>query len=269
LSYVAADGLTMVDLVALWNRVYEAYLVPFVVDEAGLATHVRRAGIVLSRSVVAVAGGAPVALSVAAIRGRRAWIGGFGVARAWRRRGVARELLEHHVGALSADVDEVTLEVLEENPARALYTSVGFTDTGELVSLVGVPSVPALAASTPTLARLAEAHARLNRDTPTWRREWPSVEDAMRAGASAILVGEAEGSGYAVARRVGEAVVVGDAQAHDATSAERLYAALAYGFPGATLRVVDDRSGSCFSAVGQALGLTVVHRQRAMALRLR
>lgn len=266
LAFVPASRLTVVDLVAVWNRAYDAYAIPFVVDEGALAAHFLRSDVDLARSVVGTSGGEAIAVSVAALRGRRAWIGGFGVGAAWRRRGIARRLLDHHLARLDPDADTVDLEVLEDNPARSLYRQAGFAETTALVSVEGVPArvthpAPLVEVGFEDMCIL---HKNLGCAPATWRREPPSLSHAIRTGARVLALGT---SACAVVRPGPEKILVADATASDVASAAALFGALRERFGTTPLRLVDEREGSPIDRAARDAGLAETHRQWAMRRR--
>src|SRR3569623_885049 len=92
-----ASALSPAELTVLWNRAYESYFVPLVFTEAILSHHLRRSGVELDRSLIGRIDGELFGLSLVAIRGERAWIGGFGVAVEHRRKGLASRIMSEHV----------------------------------------------------------------------------------------------------------------------------------------------------------------------------
>ena len=86
--------------------------------------------------MVALAGSRPIGTALLAVRDSRGWVSGVGVVPGWRRRGVARALMERVLTAASAaGVKRVALEVITENrPALELYRTLGFRATRELLT---------------------------------------------------------------------------------------------------------------------------------------
>src|SRR6478735_6114153 len=87
-TFQAADGMTLGELTPLVNRAYEAYFVPVAYDVPYIAWHLTRSDIERSKSVIGLLDGEPFGVSLAGIRGKRAWIGGFGITVEHRRKGL-------------------------------------------------------------------------------------------------------------------------------------------------------------------------------------
>ena len=126
--------LTRPELAELFTAAYEDYYVPFQIDEARLAHMVDAFDLDLERSLVAWEGEAKVGLANLGLRGERTWLGGVGVVKAARRRGIGEQLT---CGLLDqarlAGAREMVLEVITQNePAIALYEKLGFRKTREL-----------------------------------------------------------------------------------------------------------------------------------------
>lgn len=81
----------------------------------------------------------PAGLSLAGLRGDRAWITTFGIHPDFRRQGLGRTLLHGHLDHLrQLGVSRVRLEVLQANvEARALYEGCGFHVRRNLTSFEG------------------------------------------------------------------------------------------------------------------------------------
>ncbi|MCY1515963.1 hypothetical protein D9M68_505680 [compost metagenome] len=258
------------ELTALWNRSYEDYFVPIAFDRAMFERHVRRAQADLGLSRVIVAEGEACGLSLVGRRGPRAYLAGFGIASAQRRRGLAKQLIEVQLRDLAAaGIAQVQLEVIEQNPARQLYRQAGFIETRTLEVLEGSFEPRADAASTApgtdALAALHAACAAVSR--PTWRREWPTVQGAL-AHDGAVALGAATG-GYAILLPPALPLhMLLDAAAPDEASAHALLDALAQARPGARWRLVDEPEGSPMHRALAARGATVVIRQIEMTATL-
>ena len=258
------------ELTPLWNRSYEDYFVPIAFDRAMFERHVRRAQADLGLSRVIVADGEACGLSLVGRRGPRAYLAGFGIASAQRRRGLAKQLIEAQLRDLSAaGIAQVQLEVIEQNPARQLYQHAGFVETRTLEVLEGSFEPRADAASTApdadALAALHAACAAVSR--PTWRREWPTVQGALAHDGAAAL--GAPTGGYAILLPPALPLhMLLDAAAPDEASAHALLDALAQARPGARWRLVDEPEGSPLRRAMAARGATVVIRQIEMTVTL-
>lgn len=258
------------ELTALWNRAYEDYFVPIAFDRAMFERHVRRAEAELALSRVIVVDGDASGLSLVGRRGSRAYLAGFGIASAQRRRGWARQLIEAQLRDLSAaGITQVQLEVIEQNPARQLYRQAGFVETRTLDVLEGSFEPRADAAvSIPDTDTLAAVHAACTEvSRPTWRREWPTVQGTL-AHEGAVALGAAT-NGYAILLPTALPLnTLLDAAALDEPSAHALLDALAQARPGARWRLVDEPVGSPMHRALIARGATLVIRQIEMTATL-
>lgn len=262
----AAD-LTFADLLTLWNGAYAGYFMPLVFDEAMLARHIRRSGLDLKRSVVGEVDGQPFGLSLAAFRKQgsisSAWIGGFGIIEASRRKGLATRLMGAHLKRLEAErVSETWLEVIDSNPAREVYRRCGFCETRALRMFEGMFAPGSGAGEVLSAQIMAERHAALHPEPPTWRRQLPTLMDGLTVeGATPVGV---EG-GYALALdQGGERLFVFDAAAVDEAAATRLLGALAARWPDLPLRLIDEPDGSPLARACEAAGLANPLNQVAM-----
>jgi GNAT superfamily N-acetyltransferase len=269
IAILPAGQFSRAALTALWNQAYEGYFVPVAFDEQRFARHLRRADVELGLSRVLTAGGEPAGLSLVGQREARAYLAGFGIVRAQRRRGLARLLMEVQLAALpAAGVREVVLEVIEQNPARILYGHAGFEALRPLELLSGTLDGQAAEPVALSPADLADVHARCSAIAlPTWRRELPTLLDALtQENADAIGVRRGDTVvGYAVlpeqARHDGTLL---DAAAVDEAAAHSLLDVLSSARPGTRWRLVDEPGGSPFISAARARGLVPVMRQIEM-----
>jgi ribosomal protein S18 acetylase RimI-like enzyme len=269
IAFHPADRFSRAELAALWNRAYEHYFVPVAFDEQRLGRHLRRADVDLAQSRVLVADGEPAGLALVGRRQARAYLAGFGIVSAQRRRGLARRLIQAQLAALEAEgAEEIVLEVIEQNPARMLYAEAGFEALRSLHLLEGVLLPRDAASETLDRLGLADAHERCGALLrPTWRREWRTVLDAVEhEKATAIGVRQAGVvQAYAVlpdpARHDGTVL---DAAATDETAAHALLDALSAARPGTRWRLVDEPEGSPLLSAAGARGLGPALRQIEM-----
>jgi GNAT superfamily N-acetyltransferase len=264
-----ASALSPAELTALWNRAYESYFVPLVFTEAILSHHLRRAGVELDRSLVGRIEGDLFGLSLAAIRGERAWIGGFGVAVAHRRKGLASRMIDEHMMRLDlAGIAETSLEVMSQNPAREVYRAAGFAERGGPLLVLGGTPRPVSAATGVELdlPTLQEAHQRIAHRAPmTWRRDLPTLEDDLRHGAQAFgVVRDGAVAAFAVVQDMAAQTTLLDAAAADVAAGHALLDAMANRRPGRMLRLVDEPDDSPLAQALEEAGFSVAVTQVEM-----
>jgi len=274
MAVVPATDFSRGELTALWNRAYEGYFVPIAFDEQRFERHLRRGEVDLSLSRVLTMDGAACGISLAGRRGPRAYLAGFGIADSHRRQGLAGRLIKSQAAALSqAGIAQAFLEVIEQNPARTLYRQAGFKELRTLdVREWSFDKHRRKASTRPEPAALQQLHracAEVSR--PTWRREWPTVLDALvRENAVALGVWHNDTlCAYAVMPPAGDGQgALLDAAALDETAAHELLDALATARPGTRWRLVDEPEGSPLLRAAGARGAVPVIRQIEMALTL-
>jgi len=274
MAVVPATDFSHGELTALWNRAYEGYFVPVAFDEQRFERHLRRGDVDLTLSRVLAVDGAACGISLVGRRGQRAYLAGFGIADSHRRQGLAGQLIKSQAAALShAGIALAVLEVIEQNPARTLYRRAGFKELRMLdVREWSFEKHRRKASTRPEPAALQQLHracAEVSR--PTWRREWPTVLDALvREHAVALGVWRDDTlCAYAVMPPPGDGQgALLDAAALDETAAHELLDALATARPGTRWRLVDEPEGSPLLRAAGARGAVPVIRQVEMALTL-
>ncbi|MBN8753279.1 MULTISPECIES: GNAT family N-acetyltransferase [Variovorax] len=274
MAVVPATDFSRGELTALWNRAYEGYFVPIAFDEQRFERHLRRGEVDLGLSRVLAVDGAACGISLVGRRGARAYLAGFGIADSHRRQGLATQLIKAQAAALSqARIAQALLEVIEQNPARALYRQAGFKELRTLdVREWSFERHRRKASTRPEPAALQQLHracAELSR--PTWRREWPTVLDAL-VHEHAVPLGVWRNDimcAYAVMPPAGDGQgALLDAGALDETAAHELLDALGTARPGTRWRLVDEPEGSPLLRAASARGAVPVIRQVEMALTL-
>jgi ribosomal protein S18 acetylase RimI-like enzyme len=135
LRRVTAADVDRARAAAALDSVFARYVVPISFSEPQYAAHVAVNDIDLAASPIWYDGDDVVAAAVLGVRGRRGWLGGFGLVPDYRGRGLARELLADVLDrAWSLDLESIALEVLGQNPAaRQTYVTGGFTRTRRLL----------------------------------------------------------------------------------------------------------------------------------------
>ena len=142
----SAASLSYDKLSRLINQAYSDYFLPVWLDEEQFAQMCYEEDVDLSMSVVTLAEGDPVGIALLSRRGKRGWVSGVGVLPLWRRRGIARQMLQHlQASARDAGMASLTLEVLGQNHrAVVLYESLDFVWQRDLLVLSMEPNEFAL-----------------------------------------------------------------------------------------------------------------------------
>ena len=271
LEFEDAAASTRESLAALWNRAYDGYYVPLHWKPEQFDRHVRRAGIDLALSRVGRIEGLSFGLSLAAGLGEQAWIGGFGVAPEFRRKGLAGRLIEAQVAALDArGIRRTRLEVIDFNPARRVYDAAGFEAERELLLLEGAVPDGGAPGTVLSLDRVVQAHGALHDSAPaTWRRGLPSLVRTVVEERTVMLGVERAGdlAAFAVASPELSRVVLIDAAAADRRAADALLAALGARWPNTPLRLVDEPAEGPIAKAWTAAGFEAPLRQVEMVRR--
>jgi len=160
------------------DRVFANYVVPISFAEPAYTIHVEANDVAAASSPIWYDGeGSVVAAGLLGVRGKRGWVGGFGIAPAQRRRGLGKALLAQMVEqAWSLGLDSITLEVLVENAAaRKTYAAGGFAPVRVLATFaVDARQVAPQAADAP-YARAAPLLDDADQTPPCWQRESASL----------------------------------------------------------------------------------------------
>lgn len=163
MQYLHFSDLSLEQQTHALNLVYQDYTMPFQVSQEWVAEHLYAHQIDAQRSPLWVDSRGVVALSLLALRGQRAWIGGFGIAPAYRGRRFSLPLLRACLEGLQTD--SVQLEVLTGNlKAQATYRRAGFEVSRQLAVLegpAGPPHQEIQPAGPPCWQRESESLARL------------------------------------------------------------------------------------------------------------
>lgn len=174
--FATAEGLSIEQLAEAFTLGYTGYFVPITFSAERMQQHITNHDIDLRASWAAFADGVPVALCLLGQRGGHGWIGGVGVAPDYRRRGVARALMQRvHQGARERGLTEIMLEVLVQNvQAKTLYEQLGYQVTRRLLILeapadLGIPA-PELDVRPVTPAEALAHYAAFHPVANPWQR---------------------------------------------------------------------------------------------------
>lgn len=133
----AASDLSLDELVDVFNRGYQGYLVPIQLNTEQLGGMIEQNSIDTSLSRIALIDNQAVGIGFLAKRSRRGWIGGLGVDPAHRRNRIGRLLMDSMLDtAWEENIETVQLEVIKGNDsAYQLYEDLGFETRRRLLIL--------------------------------------------------------------------------------------------------------------------------------------
>jgi ribosomal protein S18 acetylase RimI-like enzyme len=250
---------------AALNRVFKNYLVPITFSSEQLHLHMSYNDVDATRSPMWFDdNGQVLAAALLAIRGKRGWIGGFGVAPEYRGQGYAKQLLEHVVDtARDRGLESIALEVLRDNaPAIALYRAGGFAIVRELRSFEMLLED---AVMPPGYVHAPPQHFIDEPDgvRPSWQRE----RATLRNGAVSTAVANEAGT-YAVYRFNSQTAQVLKVQASGAADLSTLAHAVAAGRPFQSVMVLNEPAESAIVDHALAAGWNEPFKQYEMVLEL-
>ncbi len=183
IRFVSAASFSLEALADIFTRSFEAYFYPGTTTAQILAARTRIEDLDMFRSVVMLDGNEPAGQAVLALRGDRAWCGGFGVLTAYRGRDLARPLIAALIDqAREAGAARFSLEVLTRNDkAIKVYTKAGLETRRDLQILEwraeNTPPQEQQQAQLSTVepAELLANFNRLHPVSAAWQRDLPSL----------------------------------------------------------------------------------------------
>lgn len=264
---------------AVMNASYADYYVPIQVTPDQLAAMDCFYDVDLSRSVIALVAGKPAGMALLGFREGRAWIGGVGVAPAWRRRGLARAMMTHLIAeARGAAARQITLEVIVQNrPAGSLYASLGFRERRELLTWRRSSDADPLPIPRERLmpadpGRLLGSFVGGHDQPASWQREPSSLRKMASRLKGYHLDADHLPLAYCLVSGHGETVWLMDVGLgpgpESVTAGRILIQALAARYLGQSLSISNVSADSALNRVLAALGFLVTVRQWEMALAL-
>jgi GNAT superfamily N-acetyltransferase len=267
-------ALNAADIAAVYSTVYEDYVVPFNVSADWARQHIARHDIDLDRSPLWLdADGQTVAMAALGVRGKRSWVGGFGVARPYRGRGLSRALVEEIIDiANRGGLKRLQLEVITTNHiAIRTYQRAGFEHARDLLILSREPE-PLTVDIDSTLvvsadpAQVLTARAGIG-PSPDWSREPSSL--AALGDLEALIVGDADAPlALALYRLANGALRLHDLAASDVAAAQALLASIIERWPETAISLVNEPEGSEVLPALFDAGWVEVMRQHEMVLDL-
>ena len=271
-SFGTLANLDLADVTSSFNLVYEEYLIPARVDETWISAHLLQNDIDLTHSTLVTDGasGEVVGLAILGVRERRGWIGGFGIAPAYRGRGVSHALMERAIAdARAAGVRDLVLEVLQPNHAAIrTYERAGFERTRELrIYERSGGDRHTNSADQPVRhdpSELLAMRDHFDVPRPSWQREAPSL--CRMEGLEGVSLDD--GSAWAIVTRGNDRLRIFDIVARDIVSATRLLVALDGETRCARAVIVNEPSSSPVIPALAATGWSEAMHQWEMARRL-
>lgn len=181
LEFVQASAFDDEALADAFNQGYAGYFTPVNLSAAQMRGSITNNDTLLEASWVAQVDGRFAGIGLLARRGDDGWIGGMGVAQAYRRQGIGRLLMNRLLDSARAlGLRRVGLEVISQNEAaHRLYLGLGFVDLRRLLILEGgdVAPVESDLGFEETAAPAALRHfAAFHAVALPWQRALPSLE---------------------------------------------------------------------------------------------
>ena len=268
---VRAADLSIGEITALSNTIYADYFVPIKWRETDMERHIAAGSIDLRESLAWVDDEGAVGASLLGRRGRRAWIGGFGVIPRARGKGLAQKFFLEHIARLrTLPIDTVTVEVVEQRWATKTYELAGFTLHRRLVAL----SAKEVRADDHAECDVIDPknYTRVAREIahvfpPVWLREPAAIDVQLRDTHSAACHAGRRMTGAAIWREEGDLCRVLDIIAEDEPSARALFRKMA----GNTkrIRITQEPNDSAVHRGAVSCGFASLIGQSEMLLKLR
>ncbi len=218
-------------------------------------------------------------MALLARRGARGWVSAVGVAPAHRRQGAARRVMEALIAnAREAGLRVLTLEVIDTNTAaRALYRSLGFVETRELLCWRFPADEDPLPIPDERLAplparELGEYFAAWHDQPPCWQREEPTIRRLAEQARGYVLKLDGAAAGYCLIRERPDQAPILDAGINPdfgpVAAGRPLLQALSARYPGRALTITNVPADSGLNKALAALHFLVTIRQWEMRLPL-
>jgi GNAT superfamily N-acetyltransferase len=250
---------------AALNRVFEAYRIPITFSSDQLHLHMSYNDVEPGISPLWYdSDGNFLAAALLAIRGTRAWIGGFGVAPPYRERGHAKMLLDSVLETARArGVHAIQLEVLQENmPAFQLYSRSGFQIARTLHSFETTVEEGNRAAGF-VMVSAADLIAEADEVQPCWQRE----RATLRHGAVSTAVSNGKDA-YALFRYNAQVAQVLKLKAPNPQTLDTLAAAICENRPFQSVMILNEPEDSAITQYARDAGWLEPFTQYEMLMRL-
>src|SRR5215469_4007997 len=228
--FTSALDYTLAQLTEMHNISFTGYFFPMGMTPESTASMYRIYQVAPQHCVAMYTeDGSFVGLAKLALRGSRAWCAGFGIAPAFRGKGMGKLLVASMIEeARKAGAVTLQLEVLEQNVAAfKLYSSTGFVVTRQLVGMqIATHDLPptTLAISTTHITLDSLLPSIIKQCQPDWEHELPSI---LATNHQALLTIGLHGSAVGlVYHRTGASIRVLSATPSASTSPEEMAALL-------------------------------------------
>ena len=270
IQFAPAGTLPLDQLAKLFTRSFEGYFYATTMLPDQLAQRVRVEQIDLWRSPLLLVAGEPVGVALVALRGERAWCGGFGIVPPSRGKGLALLLAQQMLAeARAGGALRFTLEVLTRNERAAqVYQRAGLRSVRDLLILEWRRSPGAPTDAGPALANgepedLLATFGRLHLTPPAWQRDLPAL--LARSGLRGLALSEGDQlSAYTLYQEApGGGARIIDLGAQDQSAALRLLASLKQRFE--RVMTVNEPDDSPTTRALVAAGFIELDRQHEMA----
>ena len=181
-------------LIDAQNDIFSDYIIPMKSTREFFLDFQRSVGGDLKNVLVALVKGEIVGYVNPVVDQREGWIGGVGVVRGMRGRGLGRRLMNSAEELCRAKgVRDIYLEVIEGNDrAQALYERLGYVAIRKFVTAEGKPSRFEGFGVTPRKADVSEIvalHERVYRDACWQRRKTEAVVESARGAECYVVSG--------------------------------------------------------------------------------
>lgn len=272
-TLIAIDTQAITDA---FNAVYEGYALPTRLATEQIERHIDSSDIALSESPLWLDDdGAVIGMAMLGVRGDRGWIGGFGIARPYRERGLSHRLIHEVIERVRRlGLREIALEVITSNVAAIrTYERAGFSHGRDLLVLLRRPGPGAIDIDTTVVTTAEPALLLANRpqaaERPAWQHEAASlIGDGSLCG---LALGPADAPlATAVYLRPDDTSIrIADLAAIDQEAARTLLAALIQREPDTTIALVNEPEASNALPALYDHGWQEVMRQHEMVFVMR
>jgi ribosomal protein S18 acetylase RimI-like enzyme len=256
-----------------FNAVYEEYVMPVNLNAEQVEQHISGNDIDLDASPLWLdTDGSVIGMAMLGVRGDRGWVGGFGIAKPFRGRGLSHQLIQDVIVRAGAiGLREVGLEVITTNAAAIrTYERAGFTHRRDLLILLRRPAPLTLDIDTTAVHEGDPQQLLTNRPqtaaAPAWQHEQPSLAKDPSLTGLCLGPDDAPLAMAVYLRPDDRSIRIADMAAIDQDVAQTLLAALIQREPDMSIALVNEPDGSNAVPALLDLGWQEVMRQHEMVI---